>query len=83
MLSLPDALAALPAADLYASLDDLRAHKSAHGRGRSPEAAYVRDFCKGEMTRVRREIRRRGLPAQRPQANVWVQPAQAREPTDA
>ena len=73
MLNLPESLDILSDTDLYTSLDDLRRHKAEYGRGRNPDAQYVREFCKGEMRRVQGEIRRRGLPAQRPHANGWVQ----------
>ena len=76
MLILPEALTALTPAELYASLDDLRAHRRVYGRGRTPEAAHIRAYCSSEAARLHREIRRRGLPAQRPDANTWVrQPA--------
>jgi hypothetical protein len=80
MLTLPDALATLRDDELYQSIHDLRGHKMLHGRGRSPEAAYVREFCNAEVRRLQAEIRRRELPPLRPQANVWVR--QAREATN-
>ena len=54
-------LAKLTADELYQALDDLTAYRRSEGRGPSPEAAYVRQFCKTERVRVKAELKRRGL----------------------
>lgn len=62
----PQDLTKLKPEGLYHALDELSAHRSRYGRGRTPEAAHVRDYCKAERARVKRELRRRELPATRP-----------------
>lgn len=62
----PANLATQTPEQLYALLDDLTEYRRSDGRGRTPEAAYVREYCASERVRVKRELARRGLPATRP-----------------
>jgi len=48
--------------ELYQALRDLDEYRRSDGRGRSPEAAYVRDYVREEKRRVKAELKRRGLP---------------------
>lgn len=66
MLLLLDDLTTLTEDRLYQVLDDLRDHRERDGRGRTPEAAHVRLFCREEGKRVKAELKRRGLPTSRP-----------------
>jgi len=56
---------------LYDALDTLRAHREREGRGRTPEATYVREFCREEKRSVQNELRRRGLPTARPDGRAY------------
>ncbi len=47
---------------LYRMPRDLEELRHEYGRGRSPEAAYVREYVCEEKRAVREELRRRGLP---------------------
>lgn len=48
--------------ELYQALRDLDEYRRSDGRGRSPEAAYVRDYVREEKRWVKGELKRRGLP---------------------
>jgi len=43
--------------ELYQALRDLDEYRRSDGRGRSPEAAYVRDYVREEKRRVKAELR--------------------------
>lgn len=62
----PDDLSALSASELYDLLNALTTYRKSDGRGRTPEAAHVREFCKGERERIRAELSGRGKPTSRP-----------------
>jgi len=74
---LPENLTNQTPDDLYQALDDLTAHRRAYGRGRSPEAAYVKEYCKAERARVKAELKRRGLRLTRPGDDRVYGPGQA------
>ena len=59
---IPEDLNELTSEDLYQTLDDLTEYRRSDGRGRSMEAAYVREYCKAERKRVKAELKRRSLP---------------------
>jgi len=65
MPCVPHDLTQLDPSDLYQAMDDLRAHRAREGRGRSPGADHVRCYCRAEIARVQRELRRRDLPVRR------------------
>lgn len=62
---------------LYKRLDWLSEHRRQHGRGRNEGAAYVRQFCKEERARIKRELKRRKLPATCPDDSRSYGPGQA------
>lgn len=51
---------------LYRRLDWLAKHRREYGQGHNEGAVYVRDFCKKERERIKRELKRRELPTTRP-----------------
>lgn len=63
MLILPHNLTVVPDDHLYRALFDLAEYRRSAGRGRSMEAAYVRDYVGQESKRVKAELKRRSLPA--------------------
>lgn len=66
MYIVPEDLTTATPDELYSALDDLTNYRKRAGRGRSPEAYQVKDYCKAERARVKAELRRRGLPSTRP-----------------
>ena len=66
MFTCPEDLTALTADQLYDLKDALVIYRSINGRGRTPEAAQVRWYCKEERKRINAELRRRKLPGTRP-----------------
>ena len=74
---IPEDLTTLTAEQLHDCLDDLTEYRQAYGRGRSPEAYYVKDYCKAERSRVKAELKRRGLRLTRPGDTRTYGPGQA------
>ena len=66
MFTCPENLDELTDTQLYDLKDALSLYRSINGRGRSPDAAQARWFCKEERARVSAELRRRGAPGTRP-----------------
>lgn len=63
--------------DLWGLLEALQAYKARDGRGKSEQAMHVKSFCRDEAKRVRRALRRQGLPTRppdRPWSGWWPQP---------
>jgi hypothetical protein len=52
--------------ELYDELDELTAHRQREGRGRTPEAAHVREYCKQRRAQIKRQLRKMGAPTSRP-----------------
>jgi hypothetical protein len=63
--------------ELYHELDRLSLYRQIHGRGRNPEAYQARHYCKTMRRKVRADLRRRGLPARRPEDTRCYGPGQA------
>lgn len=72
MVTIPRDLTKLTGDELYRALFELAEYRRSDGRGRSMEAAYVRDYVRQESQRVRAELKRRGLPTTR---NAQTAPA--------
>jgi hypothetical protein len=67
---LDDALAEMAGPELWGLLEALKAYKARDGRGKSETAMHVKTFCRDEAKRVRRALRRKGLPT-RPPDRPW------------
>lgn len=50
---------------LYDELAHWQTMRARYGTGRSPEAYHARAVCKPQITRIKRELRRRHLPVDR------------------
>lgn len=61
---------------LYQYLDHLTLFRQKHGRGRNPEAAQARHYCKTMRKQVKAELKRRGLPARKPDDTRTYGPGQ-------
>lgn len=67
----------LTPAQLYNELDRLTEYRRQHGRGRSPDAAQARHYCNTMRAKVKRELKRLGLPTTRPDDTRAYGPGQA------
>ena len=66
------------AQELYDELDELTRRRQREGRGRTPEAAHVREYCKRRRAQIKRALRRMGAPLTRPGDSRRYGPGQAR-----
>jgi len=56
----------LSASELYAALEDWQAQLRINGRGRNEASSHFRSIAKPEIRRIKRELRARHLPVERP-----------------
>ena len=62
---------------LYRELDRLARFRQVHGRGRTPDAAQARHYCKVMRRKAKTELQQRGLPGCRPDDSRVYGPGQA------
>jgi len=74
---IPENLTQSTPEELYQMLDELTAYRKRAGRGRSPEAAHVRDYCASERVRIKRELKARHKPLTCPNDPRTYGPGQA------
>jgi phage N-6-adenine-methyltransferase len=67
MVGIPEDLTTTPPADLYEMLDTLVQSRKARNWDRSEQSVHHREYCDQEISRVKVELKRRGLRVSRPE----------------
>lgn len=77
MMMIPKDLTPLDPQELYNLIQVLHTYRITDGKGRTAEAAHVRDYVQEEKSRVKIELTRRGLPRVEPGRERTYGPGQA------